>query len=298
LEIIMNKFFTTGRALGLSAIAAVVVAAGVVVAAPSQAAPNGEQGTTALLAVSAKSDRSNPESLDKQTLSGTKWIYLRNPGDVENVVFFVDQPNFDQIHKVETNKPFDLMGTKADGNSQGLDTKTLKDGTHTVSAVLLGKNQSVSKVSATFTIKNAGATPAPPASNPTPPASEVPPTELPEPVNLKASLSGAAEVPGPGDNNGTGSFEATIDQKQGTICYSMSVKNVSKITDVHIHRAAAGQEGAVVAPLLAPGNTDIDACVSINKDVASRILANPANYYVNVHTTEFAKGAVRGQLSN
>ncbi|MGH7965215.1 MAG: CHRD domain-containing protein, partial [Candidatus Binatia bacterium] len=24
---------------------------------------------------------------------------------------------------------------------------------------------------------------------------------------------------------------------------------------------------------------------------------NPANYYVNVHTAEFPKGAVRGQLS-
>jgi hypothetical protein len=297
LEIIMKKFFTTGRTVGLSAIAAVTIAAGVAVAAPSQAAPNGEQSTTALLAVSAKSDRSNPESLDKQSLSGTKWIYVRNPGDVSNVVFFIDQPNFNQVHKVETTKPFDLMGTKADGNAQGLDTKTLRDGTHTISAVLLGKNQSAVKVSATFTVANAGANTPPPVVTP-PVDSETPPANLPRPISLKASLTGAAEVPGPGDNNGNGSFEATIDEKQGTICYSMSVKNVSKITDVHIHRAAAGQEGAVVAPLLAPGNTDIDACVSINKDVANRILANPANYYVNVHTTEFAKGAVRGQLSN
>jgi hypothetical protein len=289
----MKKFFTSGRAAGLSAIAAVTIAAGVAIAAPSQAAPNGEPNTTALLAVSAKSDRSNPESLNGQSLSGTKWIYVRNPGDVSNVVFFVDQPNFQKIHKVENTKPFDLMGTKADGNAQGIDTKTLGEGSHTISAVLLGKNQSVAKISATFTVTNNGATATAP-----PTTSTIPPVDLPRPINFKANLTGAAEVPGPGDTNGNGVFEATIDEQQGTICYSMSVKNVSKITDVHIHRAATGQEGAVVAPLLAPGNTDLDACVSINKDVAKRIIANPANYYVNVHTTEFAKGAVRGQLSN
>jgi hypothetical protein len=215
---------------------------------------------------------------------------------VSNVVFFIDQPNFQKIHKIETIKPFDLMGTKADGNAQGIDTKTLADGTHTISAVLLGKNQSVAKVSATFTVANAGATTTTPPTT-APPAS-IPPVDLPQPINFKATLTGAAEIPGPGDSDGRGQFEATIDENQGTICYSASIQNVSKMTDMHIHRAPAGQEGAVVATLIAPGNTDIDACVSIAKDVAKRILANPANYYVNVHTTEFAKGAVRGQLPN
>lgn len=291
----MKQFFTVRRTIGLSALA-IATAAGVLsVASPSQAAPSDEASSTALLAVSAKSDRSNPESLDKQSLSGTKWIYVRNPGDVSKVAFFIDQPNFQAIHKIEVSKPFDLMGTKADGNALGLDTKTLTDGSHTVSAVLLGKNQSITKLSATFTVENAGAGPTAPPST-SPPAS-IPPVDLPRPINFKASLTGAAEVPGPGDANGIGAFEGTIDEDQGTICYSASIKNVSKITDMHIHRAAAGQEGAVVATLVAPGNTDIDACVSINKDVAKRIIANPANYYVNVHTTEFAKGAVRGQLS-
>src|SRR4029434_771729 len=37
-------------------------------------------------------------------------------------------------------------------------------------------------------------------------------------------------------------------------------------------------------------------CVTAKASVVSNIMANPSNYYVNVHSPEFPKGASRGQL--
>jgi hypothetical protein len=36
--------------------------------------------------------------------------------------------------------------------------------------------------------------------------------------------------------------------------------------------------------------------VSINRDLARRILRNPQNYYFNVHTQDYPDGAARGQV--
>ncbi len=40
----------------------------------------------------------------------------------------------------------------------------------------------------------------------------------------------------------------------------------------------------------------LSGCVSADPVLIGQIIANPAGYYVNVHTTEFPAGAVRGQL--
>ena len=40
-----------------------------------------------------------------------------------------------------------------------------------------------------------------------------------------------------------------------------------------------------------------DLCIAAEPDVLRPIVANPAGFYVNVHTGDFPKGAVRGQLA-
>lgn len=114
---------------------------------------------------------------------------------------------------------------------------------------------------------------------------------------LSASLTGAAEVPGPGDTDGTGSAKVTLNQGKGQICFELTVANIAAATAAHIHTGVAGQAGGVVVTLSPPANGSSNNCVSADADLIKKIRQNPENYYVNVHNAEFPNGAVRGQLS-
>jgi hypothetical protein len=110
--------------------------------------------------------------------------------------------------------------------------------------------------------------------------------------SYSAILSGSAEVPGPGDTDGMGFAVVTIDGT--TLRYSVFAQNIGTPTAAHIHAGAPGASGDVVvnfnAGALSSGQT------TITTELASQINANPAGFYVNVHTAEFPNGAIRGQL--
>ncbi|WP_341768795.1 CHRD domain-containing protein, partial [Escherichia coli] len=54
----------------------------------------------------------------------------------------------------------------------------------------------------------------------------------------------------------------------------------------------------VVVPLRTP-NADgtSSGCAPVARTLVTAILADPGSYYLNVHTSEFTAGAVRGQLT-
>ena len=110
------------------------------------------------------------------------------------------------------------------------------------------------------------------------------------------SLTGAAEVPGPGDSNGTGTVTLTIKPATGEVCYDLTVANMQEATAAHLHEGAVGQEGPVKVSLEAPKTGTAQGCTRVEAALLQTLLENPANYYVNVHNAEFPKGAVRGQL--
>jgi hypothetical protein len=112
-----------------------------------------------------------------------------------------------------------------------------------------------------------------------------------------AVMTGAAEFPaGSGSPEGSGLAAITI---AGTnVTFSIQVKGISTPTLAHIHKAAAGASGSVVIDFHAPTFTNGFATGTVTgapSDV-NDLLANPSNYYVNVHTVEFPAGALRGQL--
>jgi hypothetical protein len=113
------------------------------------------------------------------------------------------------------------------------------------------------------------------------------------------TLTGAAEAPGPGDPDGSGTARLWVNPGLGQVCFEISVSNiVLPATGAHIHEAPAGQPGSVVVPLTAPDTSGTSSgCVSADRDLLVDILKNPEEYYVNVHSSEFRPGAVRGQLS-
>lgn len=117
-----------------------------------------------------------------------------------------------------------------------------------------------------------------------------------DPVTMATTLTGAAEVPGPGDADGTGTASLTIDATKGEVCYKLGASGIDAATMAHIHKGAAGVAGPVVVPLDPPATGTSEGCKPVAADVIAAILATPSDYYVNVHTAAFPKGALRGQL--
>lgn len=116
------------------------------------------------------------------------------------------------------------------------------------------------------------------------------------------SLDGAAEVPGPGDPDATGSASFTLNQGQGTVCFELSWQDVDgEVFAAHIHRGGADVAGPIVVPLFAGsfGGTDaVSGCVAgVDEGLIKEIRQDPDAFYVNVHSLpSFGPGAVRGQL--
>ena len=58
-----------------------------------------------------------------------------------------------------------------------------------------------------------------------------------------------------------------------------------------------GRHRGVVVPFTAPAaNGNSDGCTAATAALIDEIIANPAGFYVNVHTTEHPGGAMRAQL--
>jgi CHRD domain len=118
--------------------------------------------------------------------------------------------------------------------------------------------------------------------------------------SLHASLSGSAEVPGPGDPDGSGFARITLNQGLGKVCWRIHVTNLTlPAAAAHIHSAVAGVAGPIVVPLSPPdaSGKSSGCATGVSHALIKAIRQHPGNYYVNVHTTDFPAGAARGQLS-
>jgi CHRD domain len=116
---------------------------------------------------------------------------------------------------------------------------------------------------------------------------------------LTATLTGAAEVPGPGDPNASGTATITLNPGQEEVCWEITVSGITlPAIAAHIHFAPVGVAGPIVVSLTPPDASGFSSgCTSVNRDLVKAILKNPSAYYVNVHTTDFQAGAARGQLT-
>jgi len=117
---------------------------------------------------------------------------------------------------------------------------------------------------------------------------------------LAADLTGAAEVPGPGDADGTGTALITLNQGQSQVCFDLHVSDITlPAIGAHIHVAPSDAAGPVVVALTPPDASGASSgCVDdVDRELIKAIRRDPGAYYVNVHTTDFPGGAVRGQLS-
>jgi hypothetical protein len=108
---------------------------------------------------------------------------------------------------------------------------------------------------------------------------------------MQVKLAGGPD----GDPKGGGVATVTVDPAALQVCYTVST-SLTNAMMAHIHKGAAGVSGPVAVPFAPPADGKTQGCAAVSKELADDLLANPANYYVNVHTPQFPKGAVRGQL--
>jgi hypothetical protein len=119
------------------------------------------------------------------------------------------------------------------------------------------------------------------------------------PMFFGAELKGANEVPGPGDPDGRAVAVVRIQGQQ--VSYALAWRGLAAVTASHIHIGAAGSAGGVKVAFFGgtlPANfTAVTGTVTVtDQALLDSIVADPAGFYANIHTTEFPGGAVRGQL--
>lgn len=126
--------------------------------------------------------------------------------------------------------------------------------------------------------------------------------EVPAIANTEASCSGKGTftLTTTKDASGTITGASALFETDVTGCPAGTAINIG-----HIHKAAAGANGSVVINSgLAAGELTLTAGAGkINKTqatvdaaLAADVIANPANYYMNWHSTLNPGGVIRGQL--
>jgi len=115
-----------------------------------------------------------------------------------------------------------------------------------------------------------------------------------------AQLSGANEVPTAGDPDGTGAAAVSFHALESgyRVCWDLSYSGIGDPIAAHIHKGAAGVPGdVVIAFFMTPDTASLSGCTDATVDQVNPILADPASYYVNIHTDAHQAGAIRGQLA-
>jgi hypothetical protein len=126
-----------------------------------------------------------------------------------------------------------------------------------------------------------------------------------KPVFFESRLNGSSEVPVAGKppvGDPDGSATAIIRVQGSRVTFAFSWKGISAPTLGHIHQGAVGVNGDVKVTLW---GTDMPATVTAaagavtvsDPAIADALRADPAGFYLNLHTKEFPGGAVRGQLT-
>ena len=127
------------------------------------------------------------------------------------------------------------------------------------------------------------------------------------PTVFNVDLRAENEPNGASTSESKGSAQLKV-LADGTIAFLLTINNKSdeSYTRAHIHKAPAGSNGGIHWDLLEAGVPvpSIDGQPSQLRGeargraaaVLADLLANPDQYYVNVHSTAFPGGAIRGQL--
>jgi hypothetical protein len=133
-------------------------------------------------------------------------------------------------------------------------------------------------------------------------------------VNLVATLNGGEETPAPGLNTGAvGTAEVGVDMNNREVVVNLRLFNFPTGTTAgHIHAGARGTPGPVILDFNFPAGRTGDLTITfrlgeaalrprpeigiVTLDDAIQTIVG-GNSYVNIHTTQYPGGEIRGQLT-
>jgi hypothetical protein len=118
---------------------------------------------------------------------------------------------------------------------------------------------------------------------------------------LLALATGDQETPHAGDPDGGATGFLRL--RDGEVHFGLVWRGIAAPTDAHVHAGPVGTAGEVVFGLFSaadglPGSLFAAAGVAadVRPGAVSTLARDPARHYLNVHTRDFPKGAVRGQV--
>ncbi len=113
----------------------------------------------------------------------------------------------------------------------------------------------------------------------------------------RASLTGAEVVGARGDTDGYAKAELSVSDEANQICYDLNdVQGIGTITSAAIYRGAKGRTGQVVIRMNAAIEGGWKNCVGRSEWLEDRIENASGAYYIQVNTSDFPNGAIRGQF--
>jgi hypothetical protein len=150
------------------------------------------------LAVSLSPDRTQPVNLHGAKVSGRIYVFACDAGDLKRVEFYLDDPwRKGAPVRVEHQWPFDFAGTAADGRAIPFDTTKLRDGRHSIKALLYWHNGRTSGRRGTFVVDNTVTKPAPAPMPTLAPSASRSATPTKEPTATQEPLPTPTKEPSP-----------------------------------------------------------------------------------------------------
>lgn len=101
------------------------------------------------------------------------------------------------------------------------------------------------------------------------------------------------------DPTTVGFARVIVDPAAQTVAFMLMAPELQNIVASHIHEGPSGVVAPVVIPFNQPfpGGVSSGTATGVSAAVISRLIANPSNFYVNIHNSPpFPGGAIRGQL--